>query len=227
MAKLQRIFTPDENDSPFVVSLKKAVHASLATRYTDSQIRTFMLEAAALDPRMKLRGCITADIWDSVASKLTRHFESNEPQPLSVKVEPGTKAKPSDDSPPPAKKSLMEDVLDDEEDEVMFVSESKLTPQEMAASELAAYRKLPKLPSNANPLSFWREQSLNLPGLTELATKYMVVQATSVPAERVFSTAGDIVTAERACLDPEQVDALIFLKKNMESSSVNWNSQVH
>ena len=121
----------------------------------------------------------------------------------------------------------MEDVLDDDADEVLFVAESKLTPQEMAASELAAYRKLPKLPSNANHLSFWREQSLNLPGLTELATKYMVVQATSVPAERVFSTAGDIITAECACLDPEQVEVLIFLKKNMESSSVNWNSQVH
>ena len=33
--------------------------------------------------------------------------------------------------------------------------------------------------------------------------------------KRVFSIAGDIVTAKRASLSPDNVDALIFLKKNM------------
>ena len=38
--------------------------------------------------------------------------------------------------------------------------------------------------------------------------------ATSVPAERVFSTAGDVVTAQRSQLKSEHVDRLILLKRN-------------
>ena len=40
---------------------------------------------------------------------------------------------------------------------------------------------------------------------------YLCVQASLVASERVFSTAGDIVTATRSCLDPQHVDHLIFL----------------
>ncbi len=36
-----------------------------------------------------------------------------------------------------------------------------------------------------------------------------------MPAERVFSTAGDIVNAQRSVLRPDHVDQLIFLKKNL------------
>ncbi|KAG7278419.1 hypothetical protein CRUP_026970 [Coryphaenoides rupestris] len=36
------------------------------------------------------------------------------------------------------------------------------------------------------------------------------------PSERVFSTAGDIVTAKRSTLSPDNVDILIFLKKNLK-----------
>ena len=35
-----------------------------------------------------------------------------------------------------------------------------------------------------------------------------------MPSERVFATAGDLVSAHRACLDPRNVDMLIFLKTN-------------
>ncbi len=42
------------------------------------------------------------------------------------------------------------------------------------------------------------------------------VQGTSVPSERVFSMAGDIVTASRSRLLAENVDKLIFLQKNMK-----------
>ena len=47
-----------------------------------------------------------------------------------------------------------------------------------------------------------------------LAKIYLGIPATSVPSERVFSTAGDIISAQRSALLPQHVDKLIFLKKN-------------
>ena len=37
----------------------------------------------------------------------------------------------------------------------------------------------------------------------------------STPSERLFSTAGDIINAKRACLDPENVSMLCFLAENL------------
>ena len=38
--------------------------------------------------------------------------------------------------------------------------------------------------------------------------------ATSVPSERLFSVAGNIVSAKRAALLPENVEKLVFLHEN-------------
>ncbi|KAH3796046.1 hypothetical protein DPMN_149610 [Dreissena polymorpha] len=54
------------------------------------------------------------------------------------------------------------------------------------------------------------------------------MQGTSVPSERIFSTAGDPVSAHRACLDPGDVDMLIFVNTNiklMNSENCIFNEQ--
>jgi hypothetical protein len=48
---------------------------------------------------------------------------------------------------------------------------------------------------------------------------YLCIPATSVASERIFSTAGDLVTAQRSCLSGDQVDRLIFLKKNLDMNN--------
>lgn len=48
-----------------------------------------------------------------------------------------------------------------------------------------------------------------------MARKYSGVVATSVLSEWLFSTAGNIVTAKRAALDPGNVEKLIFLHDNL------------
>ena len=67
-----------------------------------------------------------------------------------------------------------------------------------------------------NPLMWWKQNSFRFPRLSRMAKLYMSVPATSVPSERVFSTAGDILTASRATLSPQHVDQLIFLKKKFD-----------
>ena len=104
---------------------------------------------------------------------------------------------------------------EDSDDDLEIVSQYTLTARDRAVSELLQYKRMQKLPMNDNPLNFWQNNETTLPALSTLAAKYLVVQATSVESERVFSIAGEIVSAQRSRLDPEQVDSLIFWKKNM------------
>lgn len=69
---------------------------------------------------------------------------------------------------------------------------------------------------DSDPLKWWKNNEHVYPNLSKLAKCYLPVQATSVPSERVFSTAGDLITAERNALAPENVNKLIFLKKNFK-----------
>ena len=78
-----------------------------------------------------------------------------------------------------------------------------------------AYRLTGCIPVDENPLAWWRSNEHKYPHIAKLARRYLAVPGTSVPSERVFSTAGDIVTASRSRLLAENVDKLIFLQKNM------------
>lgn len=85
---------------------------------------------------------------------------------------------------------------------------------ERIQAEINKYRLLPSTLSSVSPVTWWWDMKDTLPMLSELASRYLCVQASSTPSERTFSTAGDIISQERACLSPEKADMLIFLKKN-------------
>lgn len=85
-----------------------------------------------------------------------------------------------------------------------------------AEEEVSKFRGAPPIPLSEDPLSWWRKNEVMYPLLSKLAKRYLCIPATSVSAERVFSTAGDIVTAQRSTLTPEHVDQLLFLHKNLQ-----------
>ena len=74
---------------------------------------------------------------------------------------------------------------------------------------------MPQIDHDEDPLQWWKENEKRFPLVAELAKSYFAIPATSVPAERIFSTAGHIVNEKRNCLNPETVDMLIFLNKNL------------
>ena len=209
--KLKNHFTAHEDDSPFLKEIKDAVLKNLSLRYQDPALSSFLEESSCLDPRTKNNKCLVGtDAWSRLKEKLVEKMPKA--QPVIVKQESAASSSESD-GPPPSKKCLLASLLDWDDEEPEFLGITN-TNQEMAEKELAAYRNMSKLPFDKDPMGFWKEKCYELPYLTALAKQYLVLQATSVASERVFSTAGDIVSAERNCLQPEQVDALIFLKKN-------------
>ena len=82
--------------------------------------------------------------------------------------------------------------------------------------EVDKYLTQKALANNAsiNVLEYWRRHCECYPLLASLARQILCVPATSVPAERVFSTAGLTITQKRCSLSTDNVDMLIFLQKN-------------
>ncbi|XP_071091063.1 zinc finger BED domain-containing protein 4-like [Haliotis cracherodii] len=87
---------------------------------------------------------------------------------------------------------------------------------EMAQDEILRYQSTETPVLTSSPLRWWDEISLFYPRLSKLAKRYLNGPSTSVPSERVFSTASDVVTAQRFALKPKHVNRLIFLKKNLK-----------
>ena len=84
---------------------------------------------------------------------------------------------------------------------------------QLVESELAKYKVEETMPLNPNPLLWWKANELKYPILSKSAKKYLCVPATSVASERVFSSARDIVSAQRSCLHGDHIDKLLFLRK--------------
>ncbi|XP_054594610.2 E3 SUMO-protein ligase ZBED1 [Nothobranchius furzeri] len=90
---------------------------------------------------------------------------------------------------------------------------AKKTLAEVAEDEIKRYRA--RRPAGQSSGLVEREDEKEYPLLARMAKRYLCVPGTSVASERVFSTAGDIITAKRSCLTPGRVNQLLFLQKNL------------
>ncbi|XP_054737948.1 E3 SUMO-protein ligase ZBED1-like [Anastrepha obliqua] len=61
-----------------------------------------------------------------------------------------------------------------------------------------------------DPIHWWKKESVKYPLLSMLARRYLPIPSTSLESERLFSTAGDIVTEKRNSLSPDNVARLLF-----------------
>ena len=63
-------------------------------------------------------------------------------------------------------------------------------------------------------LKWWATNKVQFPSLAKLARKYLSAPPTSVPSERLFSTAGDLHDEKRNRLSPQHAEKLLFTKTN-------------
>ncbi|KAL0217292.1 hypothetical protein RCL1_007873 [Eukaryota sp. TZLM3-RCL] len=84
-------------------------------------------------------------------------------------------------------------------------------------NELEVYLKERTASQHQDPLEWWKVNEERFPALSILAKETLIVQATSVPSERLFSKAGDIVSQKRCRLNPLNVRVLTCLKSWMHT----------
>jgi hypothetical protein len=87
-------------------------------------------------------------------------------------------------------------------------------------TDLRHYLNQPTLPLGENVLKFWDTHGPIYPYLKKIVNPYLSMVATSVPSERLFSKAGQVMTDSRNRLTGEHLNKLLFLGSLSES---DWN----
>ena len=91
-----------------------------------------------------------------------------------------------------------------------------LSPEDIAENEIRKYEAEDPLSlENQEPLKWWKAREHQLKYLSCVVKQVFCITASSVPSERLFSSAGNLVNEKRSCLSPENVDCLLFLYENM------------
>jgi hypothetical protein len=84
-------------------------------------------------------------------------------------------------------------------------------------SELECYLdpvRTPIADYSMNPFEWWTIRKTQFPNVAKLARKYLSIPGSSVPSERLFSDAGNQITAKRTRLDSKLAGKIMFLKRN-------------
>ncbi|XP_057181407.1 E3 SUMO-protein ligase ZBED1-like [Triplophysa rosa] len=201
---------PADHDSPAIKDAKAAISEDLKSRYTDPDLQDYLNRASFLDPRFKSLPNLDAALCLNVCSGVIREIIEQQGQPVAAEAGPSGSQNPPES--PPVKKSAMSELFGD-----FFRAPDKTkTFDNIVEEEVMSYKAEDSIDTDAYPLAWWELHESKYPHVAKLAKQYLCVCATSVPSERVFSTAGDIVSASRSRLATENVNKLIFLQKNMK-----------
>uniref|UniRef100_A0A3Q2X8X5 HAT C-terminal dimerisation domain-containing protein n=1 Tax=Haplochromis burtoni TaxID=8153 RepID=A0A3Q2X8X5_HAPBU len=185
------------DDTPTVRDIKTAIAEDLGKRYVNERETLWM--ASTVDPRFKDLPFLSEAETDKQVEEENTTEEAYHPH-----------NKNSFDSIPlpPLKRQrtlrALVDLLG-----AMFASTSDNTApkseHDVAAAEIKRYRDETPLPLTGNPLSWWKDHEQEYPQLSKVARSFLF-----------FSSAGDMVNAQRSVLRADHVDQLVFLHKNLE-----------
>lgn len=217
------ILKEDNNDTQLTKDIKVRIITDLKRRYPSSnEVSEILNIATYLDPRFKSK-CFTdlevKNTKDVIALSMPDYLTSSTTPPQPI-CQPSTSDPVLPEEPPAKRKKNLGSFFKEHEKEDQQVTTSgsaaNLSPEQKCRNELEQYQATPKLDFEDNPLQWWKSNSSNYPLLSTVARKYLCVCATSSPSERVFSCSGNIVTPFRTSLNPQKVDMLTFLSKNLE-----------
>lgn len=181
--------------------LKQLLINSMNTRFLNHE-NTFIYAATAfLDPRFKTHAFKFGYAVEKVKRELAEQMT-----PVPVQTVP---QQPSMEVQQPPTSSLW--ARFDQNIATVIKNSSSVTISE--TTELRRLMEEPPIPRHEDPLYWWKTHDGLFPQLAQLAKRYLSVPATSVPSERLFSVAGQLISQRRANLSDDKIDQILFLNK--------------
>ena len=228
--------------SSSVKKMKAIMLKDFNNRFANEELQSFIAVSAFLDPRFKSLSFLEDDsVKNQTISTVKQVLFLQEVGPSTgVKQEPEpepplpTLGPEFDMVPPDSKRTKTEDdesLADQDSKKGSFFMDLFITKVEPAKSKDELITKevdrylnediqIPinpdgsPAPEKFDVLRWWQQRVQCYPRLATLARQQLCCPATSVPSERLFSSAGNLITKKRCCLKPENVDKLLFLHKN-------------
>ena len=198
MKKIVFLTRVEDTDPKFIGDLKSFINNDFLQRCRANLNFDLLKKATFLDARFK-----TLKSIEPVQRELLKNEILMEMEEIEVKLPDKGKPQSDHDVRPKKRKRISLESDDEDSSSAWDVSAKK---------ELEHYLDELKLKEDSDPLlEFWKLKASNYPRLSVLARKYLCVQATSTPSERVFSKMGNVVSKKRNKLTPEHTNATIFL----------------
>ncbi|XP_015118442.1 zinc finger BED domain-containing protein 1-like [Diachasma alloeum] len=191
-----------QNETSVGKNLQKELMAELDKKFSDLDKLPFLTIATLLDPRYKRMyfpsPLMCSSLLRTVHSMISA--ETNAPEDESITNDESEATNSSDD------------LWTHHRDRILH---QKRYAQEASSDDLnidmMQFLNKPNL-MNIDPINFWMHHKENTPALGRIALKYLSTVAISVPCERLFSLASNIITEKRNRLSAEHLSNLIFLK---------------
>ena len=214
--------------------------ASVTRGFMNRQIgiHPSLVIASALDPRFKSLSCFWIEedkeaIWNALLQEMIVYARNLDPD-IRANDEPGdnTEVEVEVNGTDEIDDYLLE--LEEDHRDDMIVLNQNLEEENndqrddriarMCKRELKIYRELLPLAVWNNPnqrfvcplLDFWLPNQSKFPILSQLARKFLCIQATSASSERIFSIASNIISKFRNRLSPENAGTILFVNKMLE-----------
>nr|XP_015922601.2 E3 SUMO-protein ligase ZBED1-like [Parasteatoda tepidariorum] len=192
-------------------SMQKQIKSELLSsliRYEKPELMSLLRLSSFCDPRFRLNFIDEPEQTKMIVlEKMIALYEIEDAQSVATVENP----KVLEDT----KKGLEKLLESDEDDDTLNVN--ILTPSCKAEREFNNFISMPKVGLNDDPLKWWKMNEHNFPTLKLLARKYLTVQGSSVPSERVFSTGGNVVRKNRASLSPKHSEMLNIISNIAQS----------
>lgn len=197
-----------------VQSLNSGFHERLGNVESNNTLRV----CTFLDPKFKQLAFSNPSIADNVKKQLMaivaeritkesrgRQTKTNEYTDVAVSVNKGGDEGEDDDMS-----------IWDAFDKTVAKAQPKGTSTSRSIIEIQRYLEEDVLPRHNNSLLWWQEHKEMLPFLSDIAQEKLCILATSVPCERLFSKAGQVLTERRNRLSDRKAEMILFLNANMK-----------
>ena len=207
-----------------VKQLKRALSTGMEERFEHYETEDIYALATYLDPRYKgffFRNPENALLAkEKIVEKLEKMLvEEREQNQASMDMENQTES-PADvffHSQPKRKKTTLANTRA----EIMkkSIHEQQDSPKMEAYNFMKEYSNSTVMEEEEDVFEYWKSMSLSTKPVERAAAKlaeyYLTPPPTSVDVERLFSTAGDVITNERNRLLPENAAKVLFLRENL------------
>lgn len=170
----------------------------------------FLQAATFLDPRFKLLGFEN----QAKAQEAEKYVTSKCVKLIKLPPRPPPPSAVSEDPTPGPSSQPDQPKVWQAFDHKVHQSRKQQNPTAEAIIEVQRYLTDRHLDRKEDPLAYWQKNYRVFPHLSKLAQVFLAIPATSASCEQIFSKAGQVTEKRRNCLEPKNLDKILFLNEN-------------